>query len=285
MGVAGHHRGGVLSGFFAQHPDQIGDQALQGVAVIPQGQPDIQGHLVVPAAAGVETLARVPDPGGKGLFHKGVDVLGGGVDFQGAAGQVVGDGSQSAQNRLAVLLRDNALTGQHGGVDTAALHVLGNHPLVEPDGGVKIVHTGVNRLGKAAFPELFCHEENPFSWLDGKGRAAAFSRKSGAKSVSDQTRIPRFQTIKTLTCRGATGAAPGETSLRIRRLYGSRCQRSSLIEKTAKPPQEGVPAAVPPAAVPVGYENLCAKSVRKRQSGDIGLTSLPASSWTALPAP
>ena len=157
VGVAGHHRVGIFAGFFADGADQACDQPLEPGALIPQGEADVQGHLVVAAAAGVQPLACVPDPGGEGLLHKGVDVLGVGVDLQLARGQIIGDGGQPPQDGLAVGLRDDALPGQHGGVDAAALHVLGNHPLVKPDGRVEIIDAGVHRLGKAAFPELFSH--------------------------------------------------------------------------------------------------------------------------------
>ena len=64
---------------------------LQHFTVIAQGQADVQRHLIVAAAAGVEPLARVADAGGQGLLHKGMHVLGVGVDLQLAAGQIIGD--------------------------------------------------------------------------------------------------------------------------------------------------------------------------------------------------
>ena len=158
VGVARHHRGGVFPGLFADDPDQVRDQPLQADALVPQGEPDVQGDLVVAAAAGVQPLAGVADAGGEGLLHKGVHVLGGGIDLQRAGSQVVRDGGQPAEDGLAVGLRDDALPGQHGGVDAAALHILGDHPLVETDGGVEIIHAGIHRFGKAALPELFSHD-------------------------------------------------------------------------------------------------------------------------------
>ena len=44
------------------------------------------------------------------------------------------------------------------GVHAAAPHILGDHPLIKADGGVEIVDARVHRLGKAAFPQLFCHK-------------------------------------------------------------------------------------------------------------------------------
>ena len=160
VGVTGHDGGGVLGGLPADDLDQLHDVSLQGVAVVPQSQADVQRHLVVPAAAGVQAFAGVADAGGEGLLHEGMDVLGVGVDGEGAGGQVIRDGGQTAQNILAVLLRDDALLCQHGGVDAAAAHILRDHPLVEADGRVEVVDTGIDRLGETALPKLFCHKRN-----------------------------------------------------------------------------------------------------------------------------
>ena len=158
VGVAGHDGGGVLSGLPADDLDELHDVGLQGVAVVPQGQADVQCHLIVAAAAGVQALAGIADAGGEGLLHKGVHILGVGVDLQFAGGQIICDGGQTVEDILTVLFRDDALLGQHGGVHAAAAHILRDHALVEPDGGVEVVHAGVHRLGKAALPELFCHK-------------------------------------------------------------------------------------------------------------------------------
>ena len=160
VGVAGHDGGGVLGSLLADDLYQLDDVGLQCMAVVPQGQADIQRHLIVPAAAGVETLACVADAGGQSLLHKGMDVLGVGVDGEGAGGQIIGDGGQTAQDVLTVFFRDDALLGQHGGVDAAAPHILCDHPLVEADGRVEVVDAGIDRLGETALPKLFCHKRN-----------------------------------------------------------------------------------------------------------------------------
>ena len=105
----------------------------------------------------MQALAGIADAGGEGLLHKGVHILGIGVDLQFAGGQVIRDGGQTVEDILTVLLRDDALLGQHGGVHAAAAHILRDHALVEPDGGVEVVHAGIHGLGKTALPELFCH--------------------------------------------------------------------------------------------------------------------------------
>jgi nicotinate-nucleotide adenylyltransferase len=104
-----------------------------------------------------QALAGIADAGGEGLLHKGVHILGIGVDGQRTAGQIIGDGSQTVEDVLTVLFRDDALLCQHGGVHAAAAHILRDHALIEPDGGVEVVHAGIHGLGKTALPELFCH--------------------------------------------------------------------------------------------------------------------------------
>ena len=101
-------------------------------------------------------------------------ILGVGVDLQLAGSQIVGDGSQTVEDILTVFLGDDALFGQHRGVHTAAPHILGDHPLIKADGGVEIVDARVHRLGKAAFPQLFCH--NVLSLLY-KPLSLAFARQ------------------------------------------------------------------------------------------------------------
>ena len=71
--------------------------------------------------------------------------------------EIIGDGSQTVEDVLTVLFRDDALLCQHGGVHAAAAHILRNHALIEADGGVEVVHAGIHGLGKTALPELFCH--------------------------------------------------------------------------------------------------------------------------------
>ena len=89
VGVARHDVAGALFGLAAERLDQLAELLLQPGAGLPQIEPDVQRHLVVAAAAGVKALAGVPHPGGEGLFHKGVDILGGGVNLQRAAAQIL----------------------------------------------------------------------------------------------------------------------------------------------------------------------------------------------------
>ena len=108
VGVAGHDSGGILRSLPADDLDEFHDVSLQGVAVVPQGQADIQRHLIVAAAAGVQALACIADAGGQGLLHEGMHILGVGVDLQRTACQIVGNGGQPVEDILAVLFGDDA---------------------------------------------------------------------------------------------------------------------------------------------------------------------------------
>ena len=152
VGVARHDDGGVLLRFMAQHFHKVLQLGLDGGAVLAQGQAHIQGHLVVAAAGGVQALAGVADAGGELPLHKGVDVLGVGVDGEGAGVQVRPDGFEARDDLLALAFVDDAALPQHGGVGDAAFDVLVVHPAVDGDAGVKIVGLGVGFLLEAAFP-------------------------------------------------------------------------------------------------------------------------------------
>ena len=89
MRVAGHNVACTFLGLVAQHGDQLFDLALDVLAGLPQIQADVQRYLVVAAAAGVQPLASIAHAGGEGLLHKGVDILGVGVDLQRTGVQIV----------------------------------------------------------------------------------------------------------------------------------------------------------------------------------------------------
>ena len=50
-------------------------QAVQLVDLVPGVKLHIEGHLIVPAAACVEALSRLPDAVNEIALHKGVDIL------------------------------------------------------------------------------------------------------------------------------------------------------------------------------------------------------------------
>ena len=160
VSVAGHNIARALLGLLAQHGNQLSNLALDMLARRAQVQPDVQRHLVIAAAAGVQPLAGIAHAGSQRLFHKGVHILGVGVNFQRTAVQIVQNRVQAFVNIVHILLGNNALTPQHGRVDKAALYILLNHPRIKADGGIEIVYAAVNGLAGPALPKLG-HTEPP----------------------------------------------------------------------------------------------------------------------------
>ena len=154
MGVARHDIARALLGLIAQHGDQFFYLALNMFACGAQVKPDVERDLIVAAAAGVQPLTGIANAGGQRLLHKGVYILGIGVDLQRAAVQIVQNRVQTFVNIVHILLGDDALSAQHGRVDEAALNILLDHPRVKADGGVKIVYAAVNGLAGPALPKL-----------------------------------------------------------------------------------------------------------------------------------
>jgi len=154
MGVAGHNVACPLLGLVTKHVDKLFDLALEMLAGGTQVQPDIQRHLVVAAAAGVQPLTRIADAGGQRLLDESMHILGVGVDLQCAAVQILQNRVQTFVNIVHILLGDDTLSAQHGRVDKAALNILLDHPRVKADGRVKIVYAAVNGLAGSALPKL-----------------------------------------------------------------------------------------------------------------------------------
>ena len=154
MGVAGHDIARALLGLIAKHADQLFDLALHMLACGAQVKPDVECDLIVAAAPCVQPLTGIADAGGQCLLHKGVYILGAGVDLQRAAVQILQNGVQTFVNIVHILLGDDTLSAQHGRVDKAALNILLDHPRVKADGGVKIVYAAVNGLAGPALPKL-----------------------------------------------------------------------------------------------------------------------------------
>ena len=134
MGVAGHNVACTLLGLVTKHVDKLFDLALDMLAGGTQVQPDIQRHLVVAAAAGVQPLARIADAGGQRLLDEGMHILGVGGDLQCAAVQILQNRVQTFVDIVHILLGDDTLSAQHGRVDEAALNILLDHPRVKADG-------------------------------------------------------------------------------------------------------------------------------------------------------
>ena len=165
VGVAGHD--GVQVGLrllhqhllqVQHHVDNLGDLLLDV-------QAEVHRHLVVAAAGGVEALARVADtPGAQGLdVHVDVLVLQGELHL--VRLDVRQNGLEAVDNLLRLVLLDDALLAQHGGVGDGARDILFVHPGVKGDGGVEVVDQGIGLLLEPSGPEF--HAKSLLFWTAG----------------------------------------------------------------------------------------------------------------------
>ena len=154
MGVAGHDGGLVLSGLAAEHRLQLQELAHDDGDLFPDVHPEVQGHLVVPGAAGVEALSGVSDAGGEEGLHIHMDILVVGGEFHLPRLDVGEDGLEALHDGLRVGGGDDARGPQHLGMGHGAGDVLLVEPLVKLDGGVEVVDKGVGILAEPPGPEF-----------------------------------------------------------------------------------------------------------------------------------
>ena len=102
----------------------------------------------------MQPLASIAHAGGQSLLHKGVHILGIGVNLQCAAVQIVQNGLQALVDIVHILLGDDALLAQHSRVYHAAVDILFDHPRIKADGRVKVVHAAVHRFAGTSLPKL-----------------------------------------------------------------------------------------------------------------------------------
>ena len=154
VGIAGHHRVQVGLGLFHQHLLQVQDLLDDGGDLFFHIKASVHGHLVVPGAGGVQPLASVADALGQHGLDVHVDVLVVQRELHLAVLDVGQDGLQALDDLLGLVLLDDALLAQHGGVGDGAPDVLLIQPGVKADGGIKVVYQCVGLLLKPSSPKL-----------------------------------------------------------------------------------------------------------------------------------
>ena len=160
MGVAGHNDPQVLLRLIHNRLQQLLDQVADLINFRAQVHPQIQGHLVIPGPGGVELLAHIPQPLGQHLLHKHMDILAGVVKVQFSRFQVVQDSLQSLDQGIRLLLGQDALGPQHGGVGHGAGDILLIQFAVKVDGGIEIIRNAADLAGRPSGPH-FCHSPLP----------------------------------------------------------------------------------------------------------------------------
>ncbi len=121
---------------------------------VAQPETDVGGHLVVARASGVQALARVADQRGEALLDVEMHILVVEIPGKGAGRDFVGNLRHAALDGGKILLRNDALPGQHAGMGQRATDILGRHALVEEHrGGIALDKIG-DGFGKTAGPGL-----------------------------------------------------------------------------------------------------------------------------------
>ena len=128
-----------------EHPHNDGDLLLHEEA-------EVQGHLVVPAAGGVQPLAGGADALGEQDLHVHVDVLAVLGEFHLSLLDFLEKNLQGLHDLFRLFLGDDPLLPQHGGVGDGAGDVLPVEPGVEGNGGVEVVDLVVGFLLEPASP-------------------------------------------------------------------------------------------------------------------------------------
>ena len=139
VGIARHDGGLVFLRLVAEDRGEAFGQRRDGVDLIPQVHAEIQRHLVVAAAGGVELFAHIAEALCQHRLHEHVDVLGLGVDGERAGREIVQDALQPVDELCGLVLGDDALCPQHGRAGHGAGNILLCHAAVKGDGGVKVV--------------------------------------------------------------------------------------------------------------------------------------------------
>ena len=113
---------------------------------------EVGGHLVVAAASGVQTLARLADALGEEGLDVHVDVLVVQRELHLLVLDVLQNGLQALHNLLRLVLFNDALTAQHGGVGNGATDILFIEAGVKGDGGVEVIDLCIRFLLEASCP-------------------------------------------------------------------------------------------------------------------------------------
>ena len=171
---ARHDRGRILLGAIDQGGLQVGQHEFQPIDGVAHPQADVERHLVVARAGGVQAAASRADQLGEAGLDVEMDVLELGRELEAPALDLLLDLDQAAPDRRAVLAGEDALGHQHLGVRQRARDVLRIEPLVEADGDVDALHdfrrpelvaAAPHRVGAALRRSrsrvLSCHELEP----------------------------------------------------------------------------------------------------------------------------
>ena len=134
MGISRHDGCFVAFRLVGYGGNQLFQQRRDRIDLLHQVHPQIQRHLVVPAARGVQFFSHISHTCRQHFLHKHMDILAGRVEGKRAAFQILEDPLQPRNQGVGFLCPDDSRSGKHGGVRHASPDVLPEHPAVKSDG-------------------------------------------------------------------------------------------------------------------------------------------------------
>jgi hypothetical protein len=152
--VAGHDEPALPLREAEEGPLQLGQRGVDPVDRAAAVEPQVGGHLVVPAPRGVQFAAHVAEPGGEGGLDVEVDVLAGGRKLEPPGADVGADLLERLRDRVGLGNREQARGGEHPGVGDRAVDVVVGQPAVERHALREGLDPGVGRLAEHAAPGL-----------------------------------------------------------------------------------------------------------------------------------
>ena len=141
-------------GAFDRDGDELAEVSAEEDELVPEPHAGVGGDLVVSGSAGVELTGDGADELAEPALVGGVDVLVAGDDDEGVGGPFLRDLPEALDERIALVVGDDARLGECLGVALAASDVLLRHPAVEGEGLVELLHERVDVLGEPPAPQL-----------------------------------------------------------------------------------------------------------------------------------
>ena len=154
MRISRHNRMRVFARNIDKRVRKRYDKRLNLRRLSPQIHAQIERHLVVAAAGGVQSLARVAYASGELRLYEHVDIFRAHIDSKRSAEQVAQYTLKPLRNLIAILGGYNALLCEHSRMRQAARYILFRHTAVKADRRVEIVDSLVQLLVESACPHL-----------------------------------------------------------------------------------------------------------------------------------
>ncbi len=155
VGKAGHDGVCLALGQVQQASLQAGQFLGNHVDFIAQVQADIGGHLIIPAAAGMQFLAGDADAVGQPGFDVHVHVFQADGPLEATGLDVFLHAFQAVDDLVALGVSQHTHFRQHGGMGDRAGNIMVIQALIKTHRGGEAFNKGIGRLAEAATPGFF----------------------------------------------------------------------------------------------------------------------------------